>query len=252
MPNFYKKNKKIILTSLGATLLVVCLIVANYLSLLLIKTDSESTSIKSNNFELYLLSLSKSQVEKEEMTLAEDYRLIGAGGFVWKNENYYHVISSAYSNKNDAILVQNSIKTNQNLDSEIITISFESKEIIGNFSSEETKVLTKALNCFQEYYLSIYDIAISLDTSVYNEISARLAVNNIHNNLATTIANFETIYKDNYVGNIKILHDALKKASQTSQALCSGLTINTNQTYSSLLKYRYLEMLNIFYNIKFE
>lgn len=252
MPNFYQRNKKIILSAVVSAFLVICLIIANYLSLLLIKTDGESTSVKSNNFEIHCLSLAKSQVESEATTLAKDYMLIGAGGFVWKNENYYHVISSAYSNKNDAILVQNSIKTNQNLDSEIITISFESKEIIGNFSSEETKVLTKALNCFQEYYLSIYDIAISLDTSVFNEISARLAVNNIHNNLATTIANFETIYKDNYVGNIKILHDALKKASQTSQALCSGLTINTNQTYSSLLKYRYLEMLNIFYNIKFE
>ncbi len=252
MPNFYKKNKKIILTSLGATLLVVCLIVANYLSLLLIKTDSESTSIKSNNFELYLLSLSKSQVEKEAMTLAEDYRLIGAGGFIWKYDNYYHVISSAYSNKNDALLVQNSIKTNQNLDSEILTINFSSKELLGNFSGEETKVLTKALNCFQEFYLTIYDIAISLDTSVYNEISARLAVNNAHNNLATTIANFKTLYEDNLTGNIKILDSTLEKASKTSQSLCSGSQISKGQTYSSILKYRYLEMLEIYYNLQFE
>ncbi len=250
MPKISIKKKTFIIVLLSL-FFISCLIIAFYLSNIIIRTDNNSDSVKSNSFELYLLSLSKSQLEKEAITISGDYQKIGAGGFIWKDGEYYHVISSAYVNKNDAILVQNSIKTNQSIDSEIITVKFKEKEILGTFTNEEAKVLTKALNCYQEYYLNIYDIAISLDTSVYNEISARLAVNNSHNNLATTIANFETLFKDSIVSPIKSLKTSLDNAKKSSQALCGGTPINQCQTYSSILKYRYLEVLYNFYNLSF-
>lgn len=248
MPKNFIKQKKGLLITFFSVFLVVCLIIANYLSLLLIKTNNTSESVQNSDFELHLLSLAKSQVENEAISLSADYQKIGAGGYIWYYDNYYHVISSAYSNKNDAILVQNSIKTNQNIDSEIITVKFDAIKVFGNFDSEQVKVITASLNSFHKFYLDIYDIAISLDTAVYNEISARLAVNNAHNSLATTLANFETLFQDN--SNFKGLYDALKSANQISQLLCSGTLLNNNQTYSSLLKYRYLEILNLYQNIE--
>ncbi len=246
MPTFFKKRKRYLIITLSLVFTIVCLIIANYLSLLVIKTNNNATTLKSNSFELYFLCLGKSQVESESKTIAKDFQNIGAGGYVWKNENYYYVVSSVYANKNDATLVQNSIKTNQNIDSEIISIDFNNIELSGTFNNDESKILTKSLNIFQEFYLNIYDIAISLDTCVYNEISARLAVSNNHNALSTLLANYEIIFQEKMTGDVKIIYDYLIQANQISQSLCSGTLVSTNQTYSSLLKYRYTEMLALY------
>ena len=195
-----------------------------------------------------MLSLSKSQVESEAKSIAPDYRKIGAGGFIWKNGEYYYVVSSAYANKNDAELVQNSIKLNQNLESEIFTIKFKSYSINGSFNGEEKKVIQKTLNGCQTFYTSLYDIAISLDTGVYNEISAKLAVNNASQTLATTYANFNTLYPNSPSSPYNEINKLNEKAVILSQKLSSGERISADQTYSSLIKYRYLETLSLFYN----
>ena len=252
MPKFSFKNNKIskraFIIAFLSIFLVVCLIIANFLSLMLIKTEGQSENVSSNSFEIHMLTLASSQVEKEAESLALDFQKIGAGGFIWKNDNYYHVVSSAYVNKNDATLVQNSVKANQGLDSQIISITFNSFAISGNFNSDEKKVLTKALNACFDYYLSIYDIAISLDTAVYNEISARLAVNNAHNTLNNIVDDFNTIFENNGADIINNLKEALNEMLKTSQELCGGIKVNDNQNYSSILKYRYLQVLNIYYN----
>jgi len=248
MTKIFKFNKKIFIISLISVLLVACLIVANYLSLSLIKTNSSAESVSSNEFEIYMLSLSKSQVENEVKTIAPDYRKIGAGGYIWKKGEYYHVVSSAYANKNDAELVQNSIKLNQNLDSEIFTIKFKTYTINGSFNGEEKKVIQKALNATQAFYTSLYDIAISLDTGVYNEISAKLAVNNASQTLATTYANFNTLYPKSPSSPYNNINKLNETSVKLSQKLCSGERISDGQTYASLIKYRYLETLKLYYS----
>lgn len=197
-----------------------------------------------------MISLAKSQVKNEATSLCNDFQKIGAGGFVWQKDEYYHVISSAYLNKNDCVLVQNSIK-NKGIDSEIVSVHFDSFILNGSFDENEGKVLSKTINVFEEYYHNLYDIAISFDTSVYNEISARMAVNNAHSNFSSTLANFETIFENQYNSSpIKELHEALEKALLSSKTLCSGLPISSEQTYSSLIKYHYLEILNIAYTLE--
>lgn len=248
MTKTFKFNKKTFIISLFSVLLVVCLIVANYISLALIKTNSSVDSVSSNEFEIYMLSLSKSQVENEAKSIAPEYRKIGAGGFIWKKGDYYHVVSSCYVNKNDAELVQNSIKINQNIESEIFTVKFKTYTLNGSFNGEEKKVIQKALTSCQTYYTSLYDIAISLDTGVYNEISAKLAVNNASNNLATAYANFNTIFPVATTSPYAHINNLNEKASKIAQLLCSGGRISPDQTYSSLIKYRYLEILNLFNN----
>lgn len=249
MPNFLKRNKKSLLIALSCCLLILCLMVANLLASSVISANKTVSEIKSNSFDLYMLSLGKSQVKSETQSLCDDFQKIGAGGYIWENEGYFHIISSAYLNKNDAILVQNSIK-NKGIDSQLLTIHFSSIVLNGSFTEDEGKVLSKAVNIFEEYYHSLYDVAISFDTSVYNEISARLAVNNCHSTLSSTIANFETVFPSRSLSPIKELYEALQNALSSSKTLCSGLPITSTQTYSSLIKYHYLEVLNIAYNFE--
>lgn len=246
MTKKFRKSKKTFISILLSFVFVACLIVANYLSSLIIPAEANSESITSSSFQLHFLALAKSQIENEAIAHAPDYRSIGAGGFVWKDNEYHYIVSSAYGNKNDADLVQINLKQTQNIESEIVSVTFESITITGNFSTEEKKIVSRALAASQTYYNSIYDIAISLDTGVYNEISAKLAVNSAHNTLATTYADFSTIYEGTIVEPLKKISLLLQTASKVSQKLCTGEKISENQTYSSLLKYRYMQVLKIY------
>lgn len=260
--NLLKSKKNVFLIAL-ALFLVCASLIANCLSLMIVPSSSTSESVSYNSFSLYMLSLAKSQVESEANSLAGDYQKIGAGGYIWKIDNYYHVISSVYANKNDATLVQNSVKANQGLDSEIVEVNFKSFSLNGNFSADEKKVLTKSLASFYDFYLALYDIAISLDTLVYNEISAKLALNTAHSNLSNTVRDFKTVFPSPS-GEIELLSLSLDKALSESQSLCDESTStqtlatalsqtqtfsSTSQTLSSMLKYHYTSVLDIYYQM---
>lgn len=244
MPKISIKSKKKLIWYVCPLIFVVCLGIASLFSSFLIKTESASSSVSSPAFEIHLLTIGKSQVKQEAISSSVDYQKSNSGGYIWGQENYFYVISSAYLNKNDAVLVQNSLFETK---SEILSIKFNSFSISGNFGNEESKILIKALSCPFEYYKEIYDIAVSLDTTVYNEISARMAVNNAHNNLASIIDNFELLFKENDDNVLKEVKSMLQKVKQTSQKLCGGILLNNTQTYSSLLKYRYTEILDCYY-----
>ncbi len=248
MTKIFKKSKKFFLTFGISLILTVCLLLANLFAGLIIPADAGGSEISSQAYELHFLTLAKSQVKQESESLCPDFRKIGAGGFIWEKDDRFWLVSSAYASKNDAILVQSSIKQTQNLESEIISVKFNSITISGEFSAEEKKAVTKALSAGMNFYLSIYDIAISLDTGVYNEISAKLAVNQAHNTLAGVYADFTTVYPCPLVAPLTDIENMLKSMAKASQNLCTGQRISNEQTYSSLLKYRYMEVLKIYYD----
>lgn len=191
--------------------------------------------------------MAKSQVKNEAISRAEDFQKMGAGGYVWEDEGYYHVISSGYLNKNDAQLVQNSIKLNQNLDSELLTINFNEYDIYGNFNEDEKKVVLNLVCSCVTFYTSLYDIAISIDTGVLNETSAKLAVNSAFTNFTTTLANFNTIYPMPHPQNFTDLYNTCILCYESGEKLCQEKKLSDSQNYSSLIKYRYLEIMRLFY-----
>lgn len=248
LTKIFIKNKKTLISVILAIVFVACLIVANFISLYIIQVDTKTEEVENAGFEVYMLSLSKSKLENEAKSIAPDFQEIGAGGFIWKNDDYFHVIASCYINKNDAELVKNSIKLNQNLESEIFTVKFSNCLLKGSFDQEEKKVLTRSLAAAQIFYTSIYDIAVSLDTGVINEISAKLSVNGTCNNISTIYANFDTIYPSPIISPLKEVNAYLKSIVKLSQALATDERTNKTQTYSSHLKYRYLEALSNYSN----
>lgn len=248
MTKFLIKNKKTLVWVTISLLLVICLILANYISLLILKTDNKSDEVTNPEVEIYMLSLSKSKLQNEAKSIAPDYQKIGAGGYIWKQDDYFYVISSAYINKNDAELVKNSIKINQDIDSEIITVKFPYFSINGSFNADKKKVVSKAIAIAQTFYTSIYDIAVSLDTGVNSEINSKLAVNSTSNTISTIYANFDTLYPNPLTSPLKELSNFIKKVVSISNKLAIDERPNKNQTYSSHLKLRYLEALACYYD----
>ncbi len=243
MPKKLNSNKKILICLASIFVLATALLLANLISMITFPVSQSSQEVHVNSFELHFLAVNKSQNELSAKALASDYQPIGAGGFIWKEGDYYYVASSAYQNKNDATLVQTNLK-NSEIESEIFSVKFKDFSVSGNFENDEKKVLQKALTIAYISYQNLYDIAISLDTGVYNETSARLAVNAVNSSISMAFDDYQTLFSENDNKIFKKIESSLKNIQRISTALCSGVKLSDKQTYSSLIKYRYLEILN--------
>ena len=241
-----KKSKKFFIILIFVLVFIACAVVANYISIALLSTNSNSDEISISEIEYYMLSLSKSKLEKEAEATMQDYQKEGAGAFVWKHDDYYHVLSSAYINKNDAQLKQVSLKQERGIDCEVFSVKFKGMKIDGNFSSEEKKVLNKSLSICETFYSSIFDIAVSIDTDVYNETTAKLSVNATINKINTIYANFDTLFPSPCPKSLEGLQDLQIKVVNVAKQLLNDERLSVEQSYSSLLKYRYLQVLSLY------
>lgn len=239
MPKKLSTNTKILICLATAFVILSSILLANLLTMAVYPTSQSSQEIKSGGFELHFLTVGKSQNKLSAEAISEDYQKLGSGGFVWQKDEYFYVVSSIYQNKNDANLVQTNLK-NSGIESEIFTLAFKPYSITGTFDNEEKKVLTKALNIAFSSYQNLYDTAISLDTAVYNQTSAKLAVNAVHSSINSALADFQTIFLN--FENEKLL-TMLKNIQKASTSLCSDTKISKNQTYSSLIKYYYTSII---------
>lgn len=204
--------------------------------------------LSSPYFKLYFISLDKAQTQSQAVTQAKDFQEIGAGGYVWQKDNTFFIVASCYEKENDAVLVQNNIKLNFDLNSEVFCVDFDALTLNGEYDVQEKKVLTKALRAYYTAYQELFDIAVSLDTNVYNEISARLAINNSYANFNTTFADFKTIFIDEISTTLKEFFLCLQDGEQIFESLCSGKLICKQQTYSSLIKYKYTQLLERYFD----
>lgn len=244
MPKNIKKIKKSFLAIVLSFAIVALLILANYLSSFLIKnSDKSAMTVSSNQLNIFAICFDRSLTQAGADSLAVDYRSKGAGGFILEKDDYFYVASSAYLNSSDATLVQESIKKNHNMDSILIEFEIPSIQVNYTMDSEEKKVLQKALTSHESAYKLLFDIALSLDTNVYNEISARLAINLAFSNINTIVADYKILFGELKNEKFILLTQSLENLVNTCQKLCSGITISSSQTISSLIKYRYFEIL---------
>ncbi len=245
------QNKKFLIF-LFSTLIIICSgFLVRYISLLAIAQTSAAldNSPSCASFEIHFISLNKSQLERSSLAMAADAQKIGGGGYVWQSSDYYYVLSSGFEKKNDATLVQTNLQKTHNIESELISVKFDALTLDAKLDNESKKVLSLAVNSFLENYRALYDIAISIDTQVYNEISARLAVNNVHAQNSSILANFNTLFAETENNQFKMLGKSLEKQNKILEALQSGVLINAGQTYASLVKYHYISILNEYQNL---
>ena len=75
MTHFLRKYKKSFFYCLFAFSAIIVLVIANFLSSLILPANSHGDKIFAQSFDLHLISLSKSQVEKESKARAEDFSI---------------------------------------------------------------------------------------------------------------------------------------------------------------------------------
>lgn len=212
---------------------------------------ASTNNVSSPAFNIYFVSTSKSAFEAESAQRGKDVMNQDLSGYVWEYENYFHVISSAYKNENDATLVKNKIVSDGGT-AETISVSFPAIKISYPFSQDEKLVMNAALSSFKECYDKLFDISISLDTGVYNETAAMLAINNTLSTFSATEKNFSTLFAEQDSETINSIGEYLTCANESLSLLSNKTFITQSQTLSSLIKYRYCELLHLYYNLLIE
>lgn len=212
---------------------------------------TSSTNVESglagSSFSICFVSTAKSQLEAEASCLAKDQMSNQHGGYVWQEGNYFHVISSAYENKNDAILVSNNLK-NSGIKNEVFEVDFPSVSFPFSFqSNEEKSSFQAAINLFYTSYKQLFDISICLDTKLYDETKALIETNNLQAKADEVMKNFSLLFGEEKEEFFINLQDAIVDANETIGLLAEKQFISTKQDFLSLTRYTYTKILAIYH-----
>lgn len=208
---------------------------------------SETIISNSKSFSIYFVAIAKSQLESEACMLAKDKILYNNAGYVWKNENYYYVINSAYENKNDAELVSLNLSQNK-INNDVFRVDFSSISIDSPFSSKEsTSILNTSLDVFLSCYRSLFDISVALDNNVYDYTKAMFEINRVNAQTDEIIKNYNLIFSEIKIPTIEALSLSLYKLNETTSCL-SQIGEENSGNLLSQIRYSYCEILEIYYD----
>ncbi len=198
--------------------------------------------VSSDSQNLYAISMASSTSENDLTSQKENLQSQNGAGYIYEKDGNFYLIASIYENYNDAELVKNNLKTN-GIEAEILTITLDTIQIEGNFTADEKTMLSNGIKSSVETFKNLYDVAISLDTSVFDKTKAKIECNTIYSNNVSIKANFDTYFKDTKDDNLKKLQSTLTKTNDYLSNLISENYDTQTQTFSSLIKQTYCEIL---------
>lgn len=190
---------------------------------------------------LYAISMAKSETKSDITQNCESLQMQNGAGFVYEEDKQFYLLASVYENSNDAEKVKNNLKAN-NESVEVVKLKMTKTKIEGNFSTEEKNILTNAIKSDVEIFKQLYDVAISLDTDVFDITKAKLECNNIFSNHVATKTNLETFFK-NKSKDIEKLQKNMENDNKILSDLINEKYESENQTFSSLIKLSYCKIL---------
>lgn len=202
-------------------------------------------NINLSEYKVYAVCTSYHQEKVMAQESCESIKKQGGAGFIYMNKSSYNVIAGIYETEADAKKVLSNI-IEKKPDSIIVTITIPSIIISNNLSSQEKTTVNECLVIFKNVYKKLYDISVSLDTAVLNEVNARLDVNAISSSVQNTLNNFNTIFNDNTSASLINLKLALQN---TQQYLNDLVEISSSLPYTSLVKETYCKVIMAYKNM---
>ncbi len=213
------------------------------------KTTSDSTStLSSVGYNVYFVYLNECQIDAEATALGKDIMSEGFSGYVWQYGEKFYCTASAYKNENDARLVSNKLEK-EGKNSKILKVSFPQIKISSTYSSDERQVILSALNIFHDSYLTLYDLSISLENTLLSETNASLTVNNTLSQFSAIKKNFDTLFPQSDSEFTSIIKNYLISGHETLSLLSEKVLITPSQSFCSIIKYRYCEILDLNRNL---
>ena len=119
--------------------------------------------ISVNEHSYYAVTMGKYETEQEAQAVASGVSIMGAGAYVWLNDDYYYVIGNVYDNKTDAEKVLTNVSGN-NYNVEIKEIKFNKISFDNeNFTKEQKQVILESINNISDVYKKCYNYSIKFD-----------------------------------------------------------------------------------------
>lgn len=202
-------------------------------------------NINLSEYKVYAVCTSSHQEKVMAQESAESIKKQGGAGFIYMNKSSYNVVAGIYETEADAKKVLSNI-IEKKPDSMIVTITIPSIIISNNLSSQEKTTVNECLVIFKNVYKKLYDISVSLDTAVLNEVNARLDVNSISSNVQNTLNNFNTIFSNNT--NTSLL--SLKLSLEEIQDYLKDLVeISSSIPFTAFVKETYCKVIMSYKNM---
>ena len=215
--------------------LLTCVSIGYLLSTFIVSANlfQVAQKVESGQNTYYLLSVYSAESLEEAENELENFSDTNFGLYIYENDDAYHIIASCYKNNNDAELVKSNLKTN-GIEAEILKLTKPSIILEGNFSESEENVLKESLAVADSVFQSLYDITVSLDTGVTDEVTAKLKINEVYSNFLTKKNNFETLFKVNTNSDIANMRTSFVKINE----ILLDLTNSTqDHSLSAQIKY---------------
>lgn len=188
-----------------------------------------------SKYNLYAVCTNSAETQVQATEHANICQIQGGAGYNYMYDSKYYTIASIYENESDANKVlQNLKKTIQTAC--IVQIYINPISLSSNLSSEERTNLENALNIFKNTYKELYDISVSLDTSVTNEVNAKLQINALGSKISTISTNFTTLFNTQMTNNFLTIKLKLAELSSNLNELISS---SSSQPFSSQIKSTY-------------
>ena len=164
-------------------------------------------------------------------------------GFVLEKDGQFLLLASLYQNQSDAEKVKSNLVAS-GTNCSVEKLSIPAKSISGNFTNQQKTILTQCLKLNLEIFKDLYDVAISLDTKVFDKPTAKLECNNIFSKVISVKTNFETFFENDLAKtSFKEINSSLKKTEECLSKLIGENFENSGQTFSSLIKLTYFKIL---------
>lgn len=198
-----------------------------------------------NEYNIYAVCTSSYQTKVMATEFSETIKSQGGAGFVYMNKDSYYIVASMYENEADAKKVlEKNIEEKPN--ATVIKICIPPITISSNLQSQEKTAVNACLSVFKNCYKKLYDISVSIDTAVTNEVNARLDVNQLLSDVQTSLNNFNILFASNITSdllNIKLgVEDVVK-------VLKSLIESTSTLPFTALIKEAYCNVICCYKNM---
>lgn len=245
MTKLSKKGSKFLVIFSFIITFALCITLADFFSnLITIKAfNNVTTSTKTSSYSIYAVSLHQATTKTTALEYSSTIQKQSGAGYVWQSGEVFYVLASAYTEENDANLVKTNLE-GSGFSPTILKIDVNEVTLSGTFSSSEQTALNNSISAYKTTYSKLYDISVSLDTSVKTESECKIQIADIESDLNKVKLNFDALFDSKLTTSILYIKLTLTSLCDEIETLV-GFEGTTTQTFSSKIKETYLEAISL-------
>lgn len=245
MTNLSKKGSKFLVIFSFILTFALCITLADFFSnIITIKAFNNITnSTKTSSYSVYAVAMHEATTKSTALEYSATIQKQSGAGYVWQSGETFYVLASAYAEENDAILVKTNLESN-GFTPTILKIDIAEITLSGTFSSSEQTALNNSISAYKTTYSRLYDISVSLDTSVKTESECKIQIADVESDLNKIKLSFDALFNSKLTTSILYLKLTLTSLCDKVVALVNFDGTST-QTFSSKIKETYLEAISL-------